>query len=156
MPAFRRMAVTGQQRPLAFQQVHREESNSRPPFMPLGYKIPSIIRHNPPKNQSMKITTMQFRGDGVGRIRSAATIHQTNPKTIATGQDIVVERQSMVDCLSANHLTPRHKIDPPYGRDDMDHFLAFRYKGMSSMIGYRQRNVFYVLWFDHDFTLYDH
>lgn len=35
-------------------------------------------------------------------------------------------------------------------------FLAFRYNGMKAMVGYRQKNVFFVLWFDHDFTLYDH
>lgn len=40
--------------------------------------------------------------------------------------------------------------------DDVEHFLAFRYNGKCSMVGYRQRNVFYVLWFDHNFTLYDH
>lgn len=45
---------------------------------------------------------------------------------------------------------------PSFITDDMDHFLVFRYKGMNPMVGYRQRNVFYVLWFDHDFTLYDH
>src|SRR5699024_12555094 len=39
--------------------------------------------------------------------------------------------------------------------DDVEHFLAFRYSDKRPMVGYRQKNVFYVLWFDHDFTLYN-
>lgn len=39
---------------------------------------------------------------------------------------------------------------------DTDHFLAFRFSGKKPMVGYRHQDVFYVLWFDHDFTLYDH
>jgi uncharacterized phage-associated protein len=40
--------------------------------------------------------------------------------------------------------------------DDADHFIAFRFDGMKPMVGYRQRNVFFVLWFDHNFSLYPH
>jgi len=40
--------------------------------------------------------------------------------------------------------------------DDVEHFWAFRYDGKCSMVGYRKKNVFYVLWFDHNFTLCDH
>ena len=35
-------------------------------------------------------------------------------------------------------------------------FLALRYKGKAPMVGYRDGRIFYVLYFDHDFTLYDH
>ena len=35
-------------------------------------------------------------------------------------------------------------------------YLAFRYSGLKSMVGYRQKNIFFVLWFDHNFTLYNH
>ena len=45
---------------------------------------------------------------------------------------------------------------PPFVTDDTDHFLAFRFSGMKPMVGYRIRDVFYVLWFDRDFTLYNH
>lgn len=45
---------------------------------------------------------------------------------------------------------------PSFITDDVDDFLVFRYKGLNPMVGYRQRNVFFVLWFDHDFTLYNH
>jgi hypothetical protein len=45
---------------------------------------------------------------------------------------------------------------PRFITEDMDDFLVFRYKGLNPMVGYRQRDIFFVLWFDHDFTLYDH
>lgn len=45
---------------------------------------------------------------------------------------------------------------PQFLSDDVDHFLAFRYSGKKAMVGYRQKEVFFVLWFDHDFTLYKH
>ena len=35
-------------------------------------------------------------------------------------------------------------------------FLALRYKGKNPVVGYRQKNIFFVLWFDHNFSLYDH
>ena len=45
---------------------------------------------------------------------------------------------------------------PQFMSEDVDHFLAFRYSGKKAMLGYRQKEVFFVLWFDHDFTLYKH
>ena len=45
---------------------------------------------------------------------------------------------------------------PKFITDDVEHFLAFRFDGLKPMVGYRQKNVFFVLWFDHDFTLYSH
>ncbi|WP_332420243.1 hypothetical protein [Vibrio metschnikovii] len=64
---------------------------------------------------------------------------------------------------------PRHglgfeKIDrksisapiPNFITPDVDHFLSFRFHGKRPMVGYRQNDVFYVLWFDNNFTLYDH
>lgn len=45
---------------------------------------------------------------------------------------------------------------PKFVTDDFDDFLAFRYHGKNPMVGYRQKDVFYVLWFDCDFTLYNH
>lgn len=45
---------------------------------------------------------------------------------------------------------------PNFITEDFEDFLVFRYNGMRPMVGYRQRNVFFVLWFDHDFTLYGH
>ncbi len=45
---------------------------------------------------------------------------------------------------------------PPFITEDCDHFLVFRFHGKKPMVGYRKDAVFYVLWFDHDFTLYDH
>jgi hypothetical protein len=45
---------------------------------------------------------------------------------------------------------------PKFITEEVDHFLAFRFNGKRPMVGYRLNDVFYVLWFDHNFTLYDH
>jgi hypothetical protein len=45
---------------------------------------------------------------------------------------------------------------PKFITEDLDDYLAFRYNGKQPMVGYRQRDVFYILWFDADYTLYDH
>lgn len=45
---------------------------------------------------------------------------------------------------------------PAFIKDDVDHFLAFRFSGLRPMVGYRVRDIFYILWFDHNFTLYPH
>lgn len=45
---------------------------------------------------------------------------------------------------------------PCFITDEVKYFLAFRFTGKNPMVGYRIKNIFYVLWFDSDFTLYDH
>ena len=34
--------------------------------------------------------------------------------------------------------------------------LALRFNSSKPMVGFRDKKLFYVLWLDHDFTLYDH
>lgn len=34
--------------------------------------------------------------------------------------------------------------------------IAFRFDGKKPMVGFRKREVFYILWLDRDFTLYRH
>jgi hypothetical protein len=34
--------------------------------------------------------------------------------------------------------------------------IAFRYSGKKPMIGFRERDVFYILWFDRDYSVYKH
>lgn len=65
---------------------------------------------------------------------------------------------------SDRHALGTEKIDksalkvalPNFITDDFNDFLSIRYHGKRPMVGYRQTNIFYVLWFDHDFTLYKH
>ncbi len=45
---------------------------------------------------------------------------------------------------------------PAFITDDVDDFLVFRYNGKKPMVGYRKQNIFFVLWFDHNYTLYSH
>jgi hypothetical protein len=35
-------------------------------------------------------------------------------------------------------------------------FLAFRFSGMKPMVGYRVKEMFHIIWFDRNFSLYDH
>lgn len=45
---------------------------------------------------------------------------------------------------------------PAFITEDVDTLLAIRYHGKCPMVGYRMRQTFFVIWFDPNFTLYDH
>lgn len=45
---------------------------------------------------------------------------------------------------------------PKFITEDVDAFLALRFNGLKPMVGYRELNIFFVLWFDHNFSLYEH
>ncbi|WP_272538544.1 hypothetical protein [Providencia sp. PROV197] len=44
---------------------------------------------------------------------------------------------------------------PKHITDDVD-LIAFRFFGMSPMVGYRNESTFFIVWLDRAFTLYDH
>lgn len=44
---------------------------------------------------------------------------------------------------------------PPHITPDID-LIAFRFDGKKAMVGYRQLDVFHILWFDRAFKLYKH
>lgn len=48
------------------------------------------------------------------------------------------------------------KASPPPAVTDDVRFLAFRFNGMAPMVGYRDGRIFFVIWLDRDFSLYDH
>lgn len=53
----------------------------------------------------------------------------------------------------------RHRITagiPPAITDDVDRFYAFRFSGRAPMVGYRDGQVFHIIWLDRTFKLYDH
>ena len=45
---------------------------------------------------------------------------------------------------------------PKFITEDEQNFLALRFNGLKAMVGYKVNNIFYVLWFDPKFKLYDH
>jgi len=45
---------------------------------------------------------------------------------------------------------------PPFITEEINHYTAFRYNGKAPMVGYRVKDIFYVLWFDPNYELYDH
>lgn len=54
---------------------------------------------------------------------------------------------------------PRTQIKgtiPRFITPDVTEFLVFRFNGKQPMVGLREKNIFYVIWFDSSFTLYKH
>ena len=47
------------------------------------------------------------------------------------------------------------KIQTPECAEDKS-IISFRFSGKKAMIGFRERDVFYILWFDRNFTVYTH
>ncbi|MBT9096407.1 hypothetical protein KFZ76_01620 [Methylovulum psychrotolerans] len=45
---------------------------------------------------------------------------------------------------------------PGFITDDVNDFLALRFSGLKPMVGFKKQDVFYILWFDHCFKLYNH
>lgn len=41
------------------------------------------------------------------------------------------------------------------GKDDIT-FIAFRFFDRKPMVGYREKEIFHIIWFDRDFDVYDH
>jgi hypothetical protein len=44
---------------------------------------------------------------------------------------------------------------PAHLKEDVN-FIAFRFCGKAPMVGYRDENIFHVVWIDRAFSLYDH
>lgn len=45
---------------------------------------------------------------------------------------------------------------PVFISDDVDHLLAFRFKGLAPFLGHRNGSVLHIIYIDSKFTLYDH
>lgn len=44
---------------------------------------------------------------------------------------------------------------PSHIKDDVN-FIAFRFHSMKTMVGYRDRHIFHIIWLDRSFKLYKH
>jgi hypothetical protein len=54
---------------------------------------------------------------------------------------------------------PKGRIKKPIPSSvtpDVDSFSSLHYQGKKRFIGYRVGRIFFILWIDHDFTVYDH
>ncbi|MDF7675158.1 hypothetical protein PT286_00150 [Neisseriaceae bacterium ESL0693] len=53
---------------------------------------------------------------------------------------------------------PYHQIKEsiPYGLTEDTTFLAFRCIGKAPMIGFRDGQIFHIIWIDYDYEIYDH
>jgi hypothetical protein len=84
---------------------------------------------------------MQF-ADRMKRLCSMTWQQIQNAHRHKLGTEII--DRSAIKVAIPRHITP-----------DVD-LLAFRCFGLAPMIGYRDQEVFFVLWFDPDFKVYDH
>ena len=57
-------------------------------------------------------------------------------------------------CEKINHSSIKTAIPPNITPDGI--LLAFRFNGKKPMIGFRDKSIFHIIWFDKDFTLYNH
>jgi hypothetical protein len=48
------------------------------------------------------------------------------------------------------------KTSIPQAVSNMEHFLAFRFCGKAPMIGYRENEIFHIIWLDPKFKAYNH
>lgn len=73
----------------------------------------------------------------------------------STWQDIRNMDRHGLGCEKISKSSIKTAI-PAFIKDDVTHFLAFRFSGKKPMVGYKIKDIFYVLWFDHNFTVYPH
>lgn len=84
---------------------------------------------------------MQF-AERMKRLCSMTWQQIQNADRHGLGTEII--KQSSLRVAIPGHITPDVNL------------LAFRCFGMAPMIGYREEEVFFVLWFDPDFEVYKH
>lgn len=67
-------------------------------------------------------------------------------------------RQAPASGMGSEQI-PRHRIRHPIPNvvtDDVASFSALHFIGKKRFIGYRIGQIFYILWVDHNFKVYDH
>lgn len=64
-------------------------------------------------------------------------------KSHGLGSEVLSQQQITGDEIPS-HITPDTKL------------IALRFHGKAPMVGYRQKEIFYIIWFDRSFTLYNH
>lgn len=74
--------------------------------------------------------------------------------TSLSWQEIIQLDRHKLGCEKISRDSMRVPI-PRHVTEDVN-LLAFRCFGMAPMVGYRDQGVFYVLWFDSGFDVYDH
>lgn len=120
---------------LIYQQI-KESSNKKNPVFSLKYIQKGFGIEECPDE------------DKIALLKKMAQLSQT------TWQDIF---------QSSRHGTGQEKIDknslkvplPTCVKDDTN-LIAIRYKGLAPMVGFRENDVFHILWVDFNFNVYKH
>ncbi len=90
--------------------------------------------------------------DAVEKVAFADRIHELSQLTWA---EIAAANRHKQGFEVIAHDSITGDSVPGHITDDTN-LLSFRFCGMKPMVGYREGRIFHVLWFDRDFTLYDH
>lgn len=72
-----------------------------------------------------------------------------------TWQELYESGRHGLGCESIDRSAINAPI-PVFLTEDTTKFVVLRFSGKKPMVGYRIKNIFYVLWFDAGFCLYDH
>ncbi|MCY7275487.1 MAG: hypothetical protein LH702_17550 [Phormidesmis sp. CAN_BIN44] len=71
-----------------------------------------------------------------------------------TWNEIISSPRHGAGCERISRNSIRTSI-PNHLKEDVN-FIAFRFYGKAPMVGYRDENIFHVIWIDRVFSLYDH
>jgi hypothetical protein len=125
---------------------------------------------SPPKKSRTKLIQDHFRGYPVFCLRHLTDKRynlescQKNQATQLIKKLFTLSQKSWksIDSLG-KHKGGYEKVSfdmikgrvPQFLTEDVN-LLAFRFDGLKPFVGFRNNDVFHILWIDHDFTLYDH
>jgi hypothetical protein len=70
-------------------------------------------------------------------------------KIIQSGRHGLGSEHISQDAISGDEI-PKDIIKPD------TNLLALRFDGKKAMVGFREKDIFHILWFDRDYTLYKH
>jgi hypothetical protein len=83
-----------------------------------------------------------------------ALIERLHELSQLTWQMIMQTDRHRQGCEKIDHKAIKTAL-PPFINSDMT-LLAFRFYGKAPMVGFREAEVFFIVWLDRDFTLYRH
>ncbi len=96
-----------------------------------------------------------FGMDNCNKDEKAALINQMTRLSQLTWNQIKLNGKHALGSEKINKRSINAAI-PAFISDDVDFFLAFRFKGLAPFLGHRNGSILHVLYVDAKFNLYDH
>ncbi|WP_439258024.1 hypothetical protein [Lonepinella sp. BR2271] len=73
-----------------------------------------------------------------------------------TWQELINSNRHGLGTEKIAHSAIKGSSVPDFIIDQNITLIAFRFSGKKPMVGYRENQIFHILWLDRDFSLYDH